>query len=292
MASISLRPFQSTGRSVLIPASSVQTYEELRIVAYAVFSQDAHIVDVHFHFDSAVCEDEAVDFLWDLGSYFGPESLNDGKLLVFAHFVNKTNDDQICLAGPSNMVGSVHAEQSDNHHLNYDQQSSAGVNREFYELASDDEDTSEDGSLFRTFSRASSDDEMDDGQSISSNDADDNGDEFESLAMETTPDPAMVPYPPLPEGVTARGWKRDFQNARKVNASEDDPMHLPNWNNATKGRKGTFAHCRLMQSIYGIDNPDPCSCYLPAAKPLTTWLQDSFACRIIMRSMSTSWQAV
>ncbi|KAF2748676.1 hypothetical protein M011DRAFT_457404 [Sporormia fimetaria CBS 119925] len=49
--------------------------------------------DVHFHFGNGECGCHTTQVIWDMAGYFNKDYVNDGKMELYAHFIDKRGDD-------------------------------------------------------------------------------------------------------------------------------------------------------------------------------------------------------
>lgn len=63
--------------------------QEFLRLSFGVFQVDDEEFEVHFHLENGECKTvgEVAEYCWDEGHYSRPDRLQNGMLLVLAHFV-------------------------------------------------------------------------------------------------------------------------------------------------------------------------------------------------------------
>ncbi|KAF2004633.1 hypothetical protein P154DRAFT_571847 [Amniculicola lignicola CBS 123094] len=107
-----LRQFKVAGDSKLIPGNLVRVYQDLEYLTLHIFSKNPDSTTLHFHLSDEECEDEVDPYIWKLGSYFEPEFLSDGRLVIFVHFVDESLGSDTKMLKPGVLEGNQEAHAS------------------------------------------------------------------------------------------------------------------------------------------------------------------------------------
>ncbi|KAF2010317.1 hypothetical protein BU24DRAFT_496343 [Aaosphaeria arxii CBS 175.79] len=218
-----IRLFNNDEVSGVIPGSLVHSFGALENVCYSIYGVDPNNQLVHFHLEDGICQGVLIPHLWNLGHYFGVDSLRDGKLHLFVHF------DQ---PGAPAYDGFEHAAAELKH-----RETTLPLSNELQQYPMFDPVLQM--ALFPDVAHPKPPVDTKPNVQIPLGDGN--------------------KYPGLPAYATPEAWDKSFKLFTAKAPPQDSFMHRTRrWTKFTLGVRRRVAHARLIEGSYGVEAPNTC----------------------------------
>ncbi|KAH7128240.1 hypothetical protein B0J11DRAFT_603432 [Dendryphion nanum] len=274
-----IKEFCVSGNSKLVPVSKVRSYKELERLSYGAFRKDKACEAVHFHLDEKSCKGEIDEFMWDEGVY-----LDDGEIRVYAHFVEKSvNDNKAPFTQDivqSSSLATHHREavvisltESEPTQVLFTPRPSTSTNSSALKRPSSSSSTtklSHKRAKLDHLPLGEDDDDYinDESRLTMSNDLNSqidkehsaNGGKLKRVYCRKMPlYRPSIGHPPLHKEATLSNWEFDFYHFLTKGAPEGYPTYRDDWFKLSHSTKREFAHAACIETVYGMTLPNRCS---------------------------------